>query len=58
MPFAVVAVTVALIKTGAWLGTVNWRVVGFEGVRLTPAAVVKDGVRMMVAATVPVCSAI
>ena len=55
---AVLAATVAAIRTGASAGTVNSSVVGFEGVRGTPAAVANDGVKRMVLATVPVCNRI
>ena len=53
------AATVAAINTGASAGTVNLRLVGLEGVRLTaPAAVSNVGVKVMVLATVPVCNRI
>ena len=55
---AVLAATVAAIRTGASAGTVNSSVVRLEGVRLIPVAVVNDGVRIMVLATVPVCNRI
>ena len=47
------------MSVGALGAIVNSNVAGFVGVRLTPPdAVAKDGVRVIVLATVPVCSCI
>jgi len=58
MPLELLEVSVTPIRTGASAGTVNCRVFGLEGVRGTPEAVVNEGVRIMVLATVPVCNRI
>ena len=51
---AVLTVTEALMSVGAAVGTVNCREDSDAGVRFTPPAwVVKDGVIVMVLATVP-----
>src|SRR5256885_12247624 len=55
MPFEVLLLTCTLSSRGADCATVRLNAGGMEGVRLMPPSVTKDGVRVMVPATVPVC---